>query len=1510
MRALNITITLTLPLLFFACDDGGAGGGGGNQDSSFGGNLDATPQDGAPPQCQESTRRCGAAGVEVCTAGQWQPLSACPAGTECADGECTPAGCQPNCGDRTCGLDGCGGTCGQCTGGDVCADGQCSPPPPRCGDDACNGDEDCGTCPADCGNCCGDGACDAANENCATCPADCDCEGDDRCDAQAQMCEACAPQCAGRECGADGCGGTCGDCAEGVDCDNGLCAACVPQCDDRACGDDGCDGVCGDCAGGQICGRDGQCADAPAACGDDTCDAGEDCANCPADCGLCCGNGACDNGVGENCATCPADCGCAEGQLCNPERRACVGACVPQCDGRNCDDDGCGGVCGLCAGAQECVDGVCRDVCVPACEGRMCGGDGCDGRCGECDGDALCDDGVCVQPCVPDCEGKVCGDDSCGDSCGPCAGGEFCSPDGQCVAECVPDCAGRACGDDSCGDVCGMCPAGAMCTADGRCEDPGALCNCVGDAVCLDGFCRAPDELCGDDNPIGLCVTGQDCLAGVCTNRGNACSPQNPTGVCPLGEVCRDGDCLAFDGEALCDDANACTADRFAAAANRCENTPMDAACSDGNGCTMNRCVDGACVADPIPGCIEPPTIDPYVTPTNDGVLNLGGTKPAGASIRVNGEEAVPESPDERWGVVINLQPGENVFRVRSVDQGEQSAEVEVRVVYDITAPTVAVGPAGGVFLNPVSITVVADEPATVYYTDDGATPDRWSKSFRSARQFRIFHDTTLRFRALDDAGNWQEAISSASFEISGDGARWTSAAALPEPRTLSTAQLLGTSLYVVGGTDGLAAQAGVDVWDIATGEWSLGPALQVARAQLASAVSGNRLFIVGGESDGLPLNLLQRLAPDRMSWETLAPMPSTRFGLAAVPHGGKLYAFGGKTNGGVVLDVVEVYDILTDNWTNQVAQMPRPRFGHAAVEHDGKIYLVGGEDEAGNPIAAVDVYEVAANEWTHPDDLPTPRSRLTLTKHQNEGAVQGPHVELVAAGGLTAGGAPSAVVEAYVIERDVWRERAPLDAPRHSAAAVAGSRPAEVDTQQRRGWIIGGQRAGVVTDDLSYYTREQDYLRLLPELPEGRFMAAAEEVDGLFYVFGGRAFQETSTVWAYDPETGRTAERSPLPKLQNGLGSAVIDGLIYAAGGANNFGLAVPWLHVYDAADDTWTELRPMPTARKDPAVVALDGRLWVIGGDNNGPVQSVEIYDPATDTWMAGPVLPAGRTGARALVHDGDIILAFGRGPANAAGNVLRFADGQWRPYLASCTECETFEYGQITLVHDHQLNIFGGRVDGAISDVIYSVDLSDQQDVPRLRQDTNLLRPVDHAATVYHHGRFYLLGGNDNAAEPGPGGLTHVQQVEGHCFNGRLDPGETDVDTGGGCATLFPVECRNYTVLDSAGRAVESGTGNLCDRDLQVGRWYRLEGSGGTRFITSNPRVDNRCGTDATGYLTGGNPSPADGVVQRNVCYYFLRNNCWSSSALRMRNCGGYYVYNFTAVTQSCGAALCTE
>lgn len=63
----------------------------------------------------------------------------------------------------------------------------------------------------------------------------------------------CVPNCAGKACGPDGCGGSCGSCKPNEVCQQGSCI-CIPNCANRECGPDGCGGTCAPgCPAGIMC---------------------------------------------------------------------------------------------------------------------------------------------------------------------------------------------------------------------------------------------------------------------------------------------------------------------------------------------------------------------------------------------------------------------------------------------------------------------------------------------------------------------------------------------------------------------------------------------------------------------------------------------------------------------------------------------------------------------------------------------------------------------------------------------------------------------------------------------------------------------------------------------------------------------------------------------------------------------------------------------------------------------------------------------------------------------------------------------------------------------------------------------------------------------------------------------------------------------------------------------------------------------------------------------------------
>jgi formylglycine-generating enzyme required for sulfatase activity len=584
-------------------------------------------------------------GCKVCgeTCEEGHCLFTACVGRECGNdgcggtcGNCTVCGetclaglCQfTSCAERECGADGCGGSCGTCADHYVCESGSCLYVP-WCGDGTCDSDEDCDTCPQDCGGCCGNGACEPwFGEHCESCLEDCGCTVcGETC--QAEVCTFTA--CIGRECGEDGCGGSCGTCQMYHECQSGMCVY-VPWCGDKTCDPNEDCSVCAvdcPCTGcGESC-EAGQCtftACAGRECGDDGC--GGSCGTCDEhnECqdGACayvpwCGDGACDLHVGENCATCPADCGCtACGETCES------GQCVfTACGGKECGSNGCGGSCGTCPFSYVCTAGQCEysascgnsvcdedetcDSCASDC-GECCGNGVCEGQfgehCGTCAADCGCT--ACGDTCVlgtcqfTACDLRQCGEDGCGGSCGTCEEHFECQS-GQCVY--VP-----WCGDGTCdaGENCGTCQAdcglcqGLTCTLGTDCHSG----HCT-DGVCCNTSCREPCRACNLPGFVGVCGMhplfadpDDDCPVCSMCNGSGACIP-TLAGTDPVADCVEENPC-GRDG--VCDGVGACrlwSMGTMCLAASCAGTTYTLAALCDGlGGCTpggTGSCAPYAC---------------------------------------------------------------------------------------------------------------------------------------------------------------------------------------------------------------------------------------------------------------------------------------------------------------------------------------------------------------------------------------------------------------------------------------------------------------------------------------------------------------------------------------------------------------------------------------------------------------------------------------------------------------------------------------------------------------------------------------------------------------------------------------------------------------------------------------------------------------------------------------------------------------------------------------------------
>jgi sugar lactone lactonase YvrE len=239
-----------------------------------------------------------------------------------------PGACVPSCEGKVCGSDGCEGTCGTCPEEQICQAGACVM-------GTCQGVGAQGCCDLGTLAYCAEGQ--LVKKDCGQEPA---CGWSEATGAYA--------------CGTAGQPDPSGALPK-------LCPwVCMPDCTDKQCGPDGCGGSCGACEKGQVCTDTFQCVDSQ--CGTVTyegCCDGHDLVWCEG--GVlrdlsCTGKGSC----GWNETEGYYNCGGGGNEA--PEGTfplICPGGCVPACEEKECGDDGCGWSCGECTGITTCKEGQC-----------------------------------------------------------------------------------------------------------------------------------------------------------------------------------------------------------------------------------------------------------------------------------------------------------------------------------------------------------------------------------------------------------------------------------------------------------------------------------------------------------------------------------------------------------------------------------------------------------------------------------------------------------------------------------------------------------------------------------------------------------------------------------------------------------------------------------------------------------------------------------------------------------------------------------------------------------------------------------------------------------------------------------------------------------------------------------------------------------------------------------------------------------------------------------------------
>lgn len=279
---------------------------------------------------------------------------------------------------------------------------------------------------------------------------------------------------------------------------------------------------------------------------------------------------------------------------------------------------------------------------------------------------------------------------------------------------------------------------------------------------------------------------------------------------------------------------------------------------------------------------------------------------------------------------------------------------------------------------------------------------------------------------------------------------RWKSFASLNTPRAYaacSTTAIGGA--VVIGGSDGQEALRSVEEYRESVGKWRIVDPMSVPRIWCGSTMIDGVTFACGGYDGEYYLHSMEAnktfgsfdfgdsSAEDRgvgsqpsSSWVTCAPMSEGRATLGVGALGGKLFAVGGFSGAGEILDMCEIYDPRADAWiSGQPLKHKRRDLGMASLSARGFLLAVGGRDERSvlNIVEAFDPRD-SARGWRALSPM--------QYRRQLHATVVDPSGDAVYAIGGFDGVSAISAVELYDVRADKWREVAPCKTARLGVVA------------------------------------------------------------------------------------------------------------------------------------------------------------------------------------------------------------------------------------------------------------------------------------------------------------------------------------------------------------------------------------------------------------------------------------------------------------------------------------------
>jgi len=191
---------------------------------------------------------------------------------------------------------------------------------------------------------------------------------------------------------------------------------------------------------------------------------------------------------------------------------------------------------------------------------------------------------------------------------------------------------------------------------------------------------------------------------------------------------------------------------------------------------------------------------------------------------------------------------------------------------------------------------------------------------------------------------------------------KWRTLAPLSSPLGSVSLVALAGMIHAVGGRGADGNTVGThEIFNPATGKWTVGAPLPVARDHLAALAVDGRMHVFAGRTGATVDNvgIHDVYDPKTGKWQTLAPMPTPRSSGAAAYYHGLILYYGGECKDAkarVAFDEFDAYDPKTDSW-KALAKAPSALHAQAGAVVGDTAYFIGGSSSCGSDRPSKPVY-------------------------------------------------------------------------------------------------------------------------------------------------------------------------------------------------------------------------------------------------------------------------------------------------------------------------------------------------------------------------------------------------------------------------------------------------------------------------------------------------------------------------------------------------------------------------